>query len=210
MHNNPCPICNKITTDDSHFICPKCSYRIISRKRFNLDSNQSLPQFLRSMSSDWVKLSRKHGNSTCLLTGATKRIDVHHATDFRTLYDILLSEVGLIKNYPEGYHMYFSILNNPDVKKKITKIWLNILFEHGLGICLSSGIHRLFHRFYGRKEILPHHLETFKESLEEGHYSPSFICKNGINWLSDDIPIDVMRRYATRKPNKSFYRNSIS
>jgi hypothetical protein len=191
-----CPFCGIQIINYPYPICKNCYNEKMSRMRFGRKSYSLslLTQYLRNISKPWSDATLRYYKQTCQITGNSENVHVHHLFDFDTLYTIFLSSVDLPK-YKWSYEIH--PFNDAYTRKKFATVWLDILFSHGLGVCVNKGLHKLFHSNYGRKNLTPSLFYEFKDKLEHGYYDQE-LTYNKKYWSSKGIPRDKLLLYANK------------
>jgi hypothetical protein len=148
--------------------CPYCKNDATSERQSGSGSwnwkggISSLNQYLRSCLNGWKLDSMKACNFKCVITGG-KFDAVHHLTSFAHITQEMLVELNM--DVREQVSMYtddeLEMMSNRLVAKH---------YEYGLGICLCSDMHKLFHKLYGKETVRPWHFDEFKVRLEAGEF----------------------------------------
>ena len=137
--------------------CPKCARKDRSGKNHYCWKGGTTPiqNHLRRKALQWRKDSMKHCNFKCVITG--KRFDdIHHIHGF----DLILEETLLIENLP--IHDKINQYTKQEMLR-IEKTCLDLHYKYGLGACLTTDEHVLFHSIYGQGGNTP---EQWAEFLE--------------------------------------------
>jgi len=113
--------------------------------------------YFRGILYEWKMDSLKKYNYKCALTNENNGdLQIHHINE--NFSDIILETLNLL-NLPIHQDMF----NYSDEEiKLINKTFLDLNYNHGLGIPLRKNIHKLFHTLYGSKDNNKNQFEEFK------------------------------------------------
>lgn len=148
--------------------CKKC--KIIRRNW--LKSGERSPSWKGGISKIWVAArnrldpwnlkSLKEAGYKCCITGEENiRLDVHHITSFNIIVKEVMEEFGI---YDENY--YLKTYNECGEELLSRIVALNN--EYGLGACMKTDIHILYHSIYGHGNNTPAQFAEFKQRIQSG------------------------------------------
>lgn len=164
-------ICNKghaVSIRFDHFRsghrCKICSFEKISGEnhyRWN-NGRTTLNKMLRTFLDDWKTKSLKSTNYTCLITGYSGELKIHHSYSFNKIVTNILKELHLDKRKIVGEY----------TDEEMTKIARLFIEYHDklLGIPLHPKVHKLFHQIYGYGNNTPKQFEEFKIRYRVGEF----------------------------------------
>lgn len=118
--------------------------------------------WLRNQLGDWKKDSMESCNYKCVMTG--KNFDeIHHLTSFKQIINETLEELGFekTKTLEEYSSEELEILRVSIIKNN---------YKYGLGVCLKSNLHKLFHDCYGYGNNTPEQFKEFKARYINGEF----------------------------------------
>ena len=111
-----------------------------------------LQNHLRSYARSWYKDSLDKFDGKCMITGNPSNT-IHHLHGFDLIVREILGALDLdIRNV--GDYSENELLS-------IRTLCLELHYKHGLGVCISDELHRLFHRLYGYGKNTPEQFEEF-------------------------------------------------
>ncbi len=117
--------------------------------------------FLRNNISEWKQESIKQSNYKCILSGKAFD-DIHHLYSFDFIVQDTLSELNLpIHRHINDY--------TKDELSDIIKVCQRLHMDN-IGVCLTRGIHKLFHDTYGYGNNTPEQFEEFRVNYIKGKY----------------------------------------
>lgn len=139
--------------------CKKCSYHNPTTHNWN-GGFEKLAHLIRSRMEKWSKECLEFYNYTCVISGKTDNIDVHHLYGFNMIvqeavYNCRFSEKKSIEEYTEW--------EIDSVAEETQK-----LHEKYSGICLTKAIHILFHNYYGRGNNTTDQFYEFQSRISSG------------------------------------------
>lgn len=148
--------------------CPVCG---LKRRSGSNNPNwnggtTALREALRFAIIPWKKDSIKDCNYRCVITG--KRFGaVHHLYG----YDLILEETLKIENLP----IYENIgdYTNEEMER-LRKTCLELHYKYGLGICLTTKMHKKFHTLYDYGKNTPDQFDGFLNILESEKFYDTY------------------------------------
>jgi hypothetical protein len=105
-------------------------------------------------------------NYKCIVTHERFNV-IHHLYGFDLILEEVFNETGITKKRTISEYTF-------DELNLIKEKCIEIHNQHPLGVCLSTDIHELFHKMYGRGKNTP---EQFTEFLEQLKLENSTILK---------------------------------
>lgn len=125
-----------------------------------------LHSHLRTRILQWKKDSINYCNNKCVITGESSST-VHHIFGFDLILAELINELSL-----NDVDFNNILTNNISLTrlKLIEDKCLELHYKHGLGVCLSESIHKLFHSLYGYGHNTPEQFEEFKQRYNNGEF----------------------------------------
>lgn len=128
---------------------------------FYKDGNATMQDSIRANLDEWKFNVAEYYNWTCPLTGVRfESCDVHHIKSLKSIYNEVASSYGIdlplkskMKDYP-SYEVFDKIRN--EVVKAHTV---------DMGIYISSGVHRSFHKLYSQHNATPEQFEDFLKTM---------------------------------------------
>ena len=137
--------------------CPQCYH-----ERKCGDTNYSwkggitpLINYTRTHILQWKKDSMQSCGYKCAITG--EKFDViHHLYSFNQIFQETMDTLKLPINREVS-------LYSDNELNDIIKLCVELHYKYGLGICLTSGIHKEFHKIYGMGNNNPQQFEEFKK-----------------------------------------------
>lgn len=124
--------------------------------------DHGLPQFLRRKIRQWIIDSRNNYEGLCDITGIGENNAIHHLYPFANIVLESLDISGLPIMEPSEY--------TKDELRHLTKVFLELHNEYPAGICVSEGLHQLFHSIYGSVEFTPDDYYEFKGRCTNGEF----------------------------------------
>ena len=125
------------------------------------NGNCTMQDALRNGLSEWKLKVAEYYNWTCPLTGSSfEECDVHHIKSLKSIYKEIASLYGIklpmkskIKDYP-SYEIF-------------DKIRCEVINAHtvNMGIFISTGVHRNFHKLYSQRNATPEQFEDFLKTM---------------------------------------------
>lgn len=161
-----------ITAKNVGAICSICAKDKIRGENHPLWNGgiSSLTEYLRSKISIWKIDSFSKYNNKCYLTGKSESNVIHHLYSFTKLVKEVLGELN--------EHEVKQISEYTDEElNEITDKVLEKHYEYGLGVCLDSSVHDLFHLIYSKKNFTPDDFEEFKLRFKMGEFNELKINK---------------------------------
>lgn len=113
------------------------------KAHFNWQGGVSnIKEYLREQINEWKHDSFKKYNYKCDITNTENDLIIHHLYNFSDIVDETIKECGLsvktqVKDYTE------------EELSMLSKKCLELHYKYGLGVCLTSEIHKRFHSLYG-------------------------------------------------------------
>jgi hypothetical protein len=147
--------------------CYWCGLEKMSEKQKGSKSHlwkggaSGLTYYLRERIGQWKADSIKSCNGRCVLSGTSKKIEIHHLYSFSSIIDETLIELNLDRKENVGDY----------TEEELTAIenkCIEIHYRHPLGVCLRKDIHRDFHSIYGKDNTTE---IQFKEFVANYHNS---------------------------------------
>ena len=123
---------------------------------------ESLKHYLR----DWKRDSMRACSYKCVVTGGRFN-DIHHLYASSLILQQVLDELGFEKNNYTSY--------SAEQLSQIAERYIELHYEHPLGVCLSRDVHMQFHQQYGFGNNTP---EQFLDFLK-------------INYPTIQIPVTI-------------------
>lgn len=169
-------ICNKHSNKGSQFIdyghlqvhvtsCKYCYKENHSgENHWNWNGGVSeITMYLRDKLTDWKKYSMKVCNYKCVITG--KRFDdIHHLYGFDQIFQEVFQETGLpIKQQIKDY--------TQEELNILSQKCIELHSKYQLGVCLTKGIHELFHKEYGYGQNTPEQFYEFQQRYNNGKFN---------------------------------------
>jgi hypothetical protein len=119
-------------------------------------------RFLRYNCKQWKNDTMKKSNYMCEITKLSFDT-IHHLYNFQNIRNEVLEEC----NIPEKETIYEY---SESEMEKLISVNGKIHFKYGLGVCLCTEIHTLYHKIYGRKNNSNNEFEEFKERYYNGEF----------------------------------------
>lgn len=159
-----------MTSKKNSLFCPKCWQEYGIYEYAKGENNYAwkggvtpLSNHLRHTINKWKKDSFKKYNYKCHITGRTDNLIIHHIYKFSNIVQETIESLGVeIKSNIGDY--------KEDELKQIENKCLELHYKYGLGVCLTSDIHNMFHSIYGVTECTPEDWIEFKESFKNKEY----------------------------------------
>lgn len=123
----------------------------------------SLTEFLRSKINNWKIDSFKKYNYKCYLTNSERNLVIHHVYPFSEIVKESLEELNLDIKKSIGEY------SEEELNSIIEKVNKNH-YKYGLGVCLRSDIHKLFHMEYSFFNFTPKDFEEFVVRFKNGEF----------------------------------------
>jgi hypothetical protein len=151
------------TNKNGQHYCKKCKGELSKGDlHFNWKNGiSSIDNSLREQIKQWKFDSLKEANFKCCLSGSNKDLVVHHLYGFSTIISDLFDELKL--------PIYQNLFDYSDSEMQlIIDKCIELHYKHGLGVCLTRDLHKLFHSIYGNRNITPEQFEEFKTNYKQG------------------------------------------
>lgn len=116
-----------------------------------------ISEHLRGVISPWKMDSFKNSNFKCNITGTETNLVIHHIYSFSRIVYETLNSLGLEVKLVNGY--------TAEELTRIENKCLELHYKYGLGACLNSEIHDLFHNTYSLFEFSAEDYEEFKNGF---------------------------------------------
>ncbi len=125
-----------------------------------------LHNYLRGFILPWKIDSRKSCNNKCVITGKKSGI-IHHLFGFTMILQELIDYLQLNIDFTKT-----KVEDLPEKQlRQIEEKCLELHYKHGLGVCLSKDIHKLYHSIYGYGQNTPEQFQEFKQRYNSGEFS---------------------------------------
>lgn len=118
---------------------------------------KSILRYLHANNSDWKKRSMERCNYKCVLTGEPFD-DIHHTY----AKSLILCDFIPKFNLPDDFDINTC---DDEIRSEILEEYLKLQDEHGLGLCLTKDMHKLFHIRYGFGLNTPDQFIEFVEDI---------------------------------------------
>lgn len=116
--------------------------------------------WLRNNLQDWKQKTIKHCNYKCVITGDVFD-DIHHLHSFNMIYKEALKICNL--------ENVTNVSELEDDQEFLTR-FKELHDSYGLGVCLRSDVHKLFHDIYGYSSNTPEQFNEFHNRYKLGEF----------------------------------------
>jgi hypothetical protein len=117
----------------------------------------SIKLYLRDNIYDWKKQSVLNCNYKCFITGQKFNV-IHHIYGFNQIFD------KFVKKYKINIKPNINDYSSEQLEEIITN-FVPFHNSFGLGVCINTSIHKLFHKLYSNKDNTPNQFYEFTERL---------------------------------------------
>lgn len=132
-------------------------------------SYKNMHDLIRANNEFWkIKILIEYSHK-CVLTGSND-VNIHHIISFRELLDKSYSLLNLSKN---------QILSD-DESNKVIEMFHELQNKNGVGICVNTKIHRLFHKIYTFTKCTEEDWNIFFNDITNGKYN-DFLERNNLS-----------------------------
>lgn len=145
--------------------CKKCAYELISGENhyYWKGGVSPLHNYMRDKISEWKRDSLRAFNYECAITSSKKELVVHHIYNYSDILIETLNELNL--DVRESISLY-----SDKELKDIENLLIHKHYDYGLGIPLTSKVHDLFHKLYGKTKNTYEQIEEFKNNYIKGEF----------------------------------------
>jgi len=131
-----------------------------------------LHNYLRGFILPWIIDSRKSCNNKCIITGKSSGI-IHHLFGFTMILQELIKELELNIDFTKT-----KVEDLPEEQlRQIESKCLELHYKYGLGICLTTEIHKLYHSLYKYGNNTPSQFTEFKQRYNNGEFTSILSAK---------------------------------
>lgn len=119
--------------------------------------------YLRGCIGEWRDKVMKEYNGSCVITGSTEDVEVHHVTPFYKIRDEMFRETGILVKEKVSEYSEEELREMSDYMKKA--------HEEVMGVPIKRNLHKYFHRSYGHDTDLfdlIKFIKNIKTEREEG------------------------------------------
>lgn len=136
--------------------CPECGWELMKGENHHSWNGgiTSIRKCLREILTDWKKETLIGNEFKCILTTTKSEIEVHHLYSFDLIIEDVFKELNLKLKANIGDYSNEEL----DLIKETTILHHG---KHGLGVCLTKNLHKIFHEIYGWGNNNPSQFEEF-------------------------------------------------
>jgi len=149
--------------------CKYCGYeRVSGENHYEWKGGiSSLKNYLVTHILHWKIDSMKNYNYKCVITGERDNWQIHHLYSFSSLIQETLLKTGL--------RLYSSINQYTLEELELLKnTCLSLHYNYPLGVCLSTVLHKEFHRTYGKSNFIPDDFYVFYKNKTGKEFIPIY------------------------------------